>query len=296
MTDPRFDVVLVVYHGRRALTEFLAHLPVDVPLVVVDNSAVAEDVTDLLAGRPRARHVDAGGNVGFSAGSNLGARAATAPYLIFLNPDVVPSRAVLDALADWLDRHPGYASVGAAGLGSSGGGAQPTLRRALIHSLGLHRLWRCGGIFYYPYRDQVVDVEWVAGSCLAIRRSAFLALGGFDPAYFIYMSDFDLGRKLAAAGHRQALRGDVILPHEEGASTDAVSPVRMWERRGRGWTRYLLRTRAAGPALAILAVIAWGYAARAAYYVLTRQQGRRAEMTTYLQSMGRELVQSGEAA
>lgn len=296
MTEPRYEVVLVVYHSRRALTEFLAHLPVDVPLVVVDNSAAAEDVTDLLVGRPPARHVDAGGNVGFSVGSNLGARFATAPTVIFLNPDVVPSRAVLEALADWLDRHPGHASVGAAGLGSSGGGAQPTLRRALAHSLGLHRLWRCGGVFYYPRRDQVVDVEWVAGSCLAIRRSVFLDVGGFDPAYFIYMSDFDLGRKLAAAGHRQALRGDVILPHEEGESTDDVSPVRMWERRGRGWTRYLFRTRAAGPALAILAVIAWGYVARAAYYVLTRQQGRRTEMATYLRSMARELVRPGRAA
>ena len=50
---------------------------------------------------------------------------------------------------------------------------------------------------------------------MAIRREAFEAVGGYDPEYFIYMSDFDLGRRLQQAGYRQRILGDCVVPHDD---------------------------------------------------------------------------------
>ena len=43
-------------------------------------------------------------------------------------------------------------------------------------------------------------VDWLLGSCLCLRRSAFEAVGGFDRRLFVFSEDVDLGVRLRRAG------------------------------------------------------------------------------------------------
>ncbi len=36
------------------------------------------------------------------------------------------------------------------------------------------------------------DVDWLMGSCLLVRKSEFLEIGGFSREYFMYFEDVDL--------------------------------------------------------------------------------------------------------
>jgi len=277
---PRFELVVVVYKSRRALVPFLEHLGGDVSVILVDNSFHEDDLADVVDRYPNVRHIDSGGNLGYSAASNVGARASTAEYLIFMNPDTQPSVAALKVLVEYLEANPTVGCCGAAGVNTAGGGAQPTVSRVAVHALGLHRRLPLAGLYYQDVGGRRIDVGWVAGSCLAIRSKTFAAVGGFDPRYFIYQSDFDLGLRIAQHGLRQVVLGDVIIPHTDGGSSDLPS-VWTWEKRGRAWTRFLRNTRRRPIAVLLSGILLAGYAARAAGYTVTRRHNRAHEVRTY---------------
>lgn len=48
--------------------------------------------------------------------------------------------------------------------------------------------------------DQVIDVEYLSGCCMVIRRQAFVRAGGFDPRYFLYLEDADMTRTMRRMG------------------------------------------------------------------------------------------------
>lgn len=278
--QPRFELVVVVYKSRSALEPFLKHLGRDVPVALVDNSIDEDDLTDVIASYPLIRHVDAGGNLGYSAASNLGAQTSTAEFLIFLNPDTRPSPDALDRMIDFLEENPAVVSCGATGVGTAGGGAQPTWGRVIVHATGLHRRFPRAGLYFADLDGERVDVGWVAGSCLAIRRSDFAKTGGFDPRYFIYQSDVDLGLRLQRNNQRQVVLGDVVLPHTDGGSSDLPSAW-TWEKRGRAWTRFFRNTRPLPSALGISAIQLAGNATRAVGYRATGRRTKALEVETY---------------
>lgn len=287
--DSSGEIILMVYKSRHVLPAFLADVGNTLPIVLVDNSYHEDDITDLLSGYPNVRRVDSGGNVGFSAAANLGARCATSPILVFMNPDTQPTAATLTGLIAYLRHNPDVGAAGVAGIGTAGGGAQPTLRRVLANAIGWTRRSPLSGVFFQELNGRRVDAEWISGSCLAIRRETFEAVGGFDPAYPIYMSDFDLGLRLMRAGYRQRILGDLVVPHDDGGSSDLPMPW-TWERRARAWVRFLRRTRSLPAGLGISAVLVAGYAGRIVIYTMIGQWNRSREQRTYLRSMVAEWI------
>lgn len=278
-----YEVVVIAYQSRVPLTSFLESLGTGPSVIVVDNSADIDDLGDLLERFPNVRRIDAEGNLGFSAGANLGARHSDAEHLIFMNPDTLPTAAHLEQMVAILGDSGTVASCGAVGVDTAGGGAQPSIPRVLAHSLGLHRLFPMIGIYYYPTKGSRIPVGWVSGSCLAIRRADFEAVGGFDESYFVFMSDFDLGRKLCLAGRSQLLLAEVMVPHLDGGSSDIPSEW-VWNQRGKGWAQFLQRTMPRWRGIAIGSVLVGGYIGRAIIYTMARRSLKAREVATYSHS------------
>ena len=278
------EIIVIAYQSREPLTMFLESLGTSIPVIVVDNSVEIDDLSDLLQRFPNVRHVDAGGNLGFSAGANVGARNTGADHLIFMNPDTLPSGPELMRMVKVLEQRPDVASCGATGIGTAGGGALPTIPRVLAHSLGLHRLFPMIGVYFYPRNGERLHVGWISGSCLAIRRSDFEAVGGFDEAYFVFMSDFDLGRRLRLAGRSQLLLGDVTVVHLDGGSSDIPSEW-TWDQRGKGWAQYLRWTMPWWRGGTITSILVGGYVGRVGMYAVARRDLKRREVSAYVRSL-----------
>src|SRR5688500_1530722 len=102
---PSASVITVAYRSGPSLLRLLDSLEGQEGLgevLVVDNGDGGPEIDEANA-RADVRVIDAGGNLGFAAGSNLGARAATGEVLVFLNPDTVVSPGAIAQLARTLE-------------------------------------------------------------------------------------------------------------------------------------------------------------------------------------------------
>lgn len=292
----QIELVTVAFKSREPLTRLFATLDAGLRVTVVDNSRAAEDLTDLIASRPNTSYVDSGGNIGFGAACNLGVAATTRPFVVLVNPDTAPSLDLLAALVDVLTSDESVASCGPILVDNAGrpqrgaGGWQPTIRRCLAHAVGADHLWPSSGIWLRAGVGELLEVEWLAGTCLAVRSAVYLEAGGFDASYFLYQEDMDLGRRLRTMGHRQVVRCDTALVHEGGASSPSEQRVVLWRYRAAALRRYLHERTSPWRARLMAAILASGYIARALLFTALAKGSKRLEMITYARvlSSGRE--------
>jgi N-acetylglucosaminyl-diphospho-decaprenol L-rhamnosyltransferase len=230
VSDSPVRVVVVTYWPGDALPAFLDSLTDattrDVRVVLADNGS-GDGSVEAAAVRPGVTLVRTGGNLGYGGGANVGARDGDEEWLVVANPDITWHKGALDALLDAAERWPRGGAFGPAILTPQGdlypsARGFPTLGRGIGHAL-------CG--WWWPSnpwtrayrRERGGPVEaptgWLSGSCMLLRRSAFEAVGGFDPAYFMYFEDLDLCRRLAAAGWSSVYVPSAVVEHTGAHST-----------------------------------------------------------------------------
>lgn len=115
---PTVSVVSVNYNGRRYLKRFLQSvLALDYPpaccrVAVVDNASTDGSV-ELLRGQfPQVCLVEAGSNLGFAGGCNLGIRATASDYVALVNNDTVVEPNWLRTLVEVAESDPRVGLVG----------------------------------------------------------------------------------------------------------------------------------------------------------------------------------------
>jgi N-acetylglucosaminyl-diphospho-decaprenol L-rhamnosyltransferase len=283
-----YEIVLVAYHSRPLVEKLLRTLPAAVPVAIVDNAHDADGLAALAADRPGTRYLD-GPGAGFAAGANLGATTSTHEMVVFVNPDSSPRSEQLAALVADLAADPRLAAVSATTLSPDGsveigvGGWEPSVGRAVVHAVGVHKILPTAGLWARPVPGRPVELDWLSGACMAVRRETFCSLGGFDDSFFVYSEDVAFGRRVREAGLRQKVRTDVLVPHLGGGSGEART--RMLRRRGASMTQYVRRFRGPATLAGVRVALTAGYAAR---YLLSRARGRRSaaqEHVAYVQGL-----------
>ena len=77
-------------------------------------------------------------------------------------------------------------------------GAEVNTSGNLVHWLGFG--WAGARAARRRGRPAECEVGFGSGAALVVRREAWEAAGGFDPDYFMYGEDLDLGLRLRLAG------------------------------------------------------------------------------------------------
>jgi GT2 family glycosyltransferase len=178
------------------------------------------------------------GPFNFAAMNNLGAGKASGDILVFLNDDVEPLDAGwLTALVAHAER-PDVGIVGARLLYPSGAIQHAGMAVGIMEGAG------------HPHRDTFASAWWhwlpftrnvaaVTGACLAIRRTVFDELGGFNEAFPVNYNDADLCLRARAAGYEVIYEPGAVLRHEEcrtrtrGIRLDEID---LWEERWGDWS------------------------------------------------------------
>jgi GT2 family glycosyltransferase len=77
--------------------------------------------------------------------------------------------------------------------------------------------------------------EVFIGCGVAVRRWAFLAAGGYDPAFGFYAEEYDLSAKLLTMGRRVAFEPDFRIRHEKTAAQRDMHLILARLVRNNGW-------------------------------------------------------------
>lgn len=202
--QPDASVVLPVHNGAqtienqlRALADQAADLALEV--VVADNGST--DETRAVAARWKDKFsalkiVDAGGIRGAAYARNEGVRHASSEKILFCDADDVVRPGWAKSLASALD---GHSYVGSAFQKVTSGVAGVSASSSAVKQetpMSVH------GFLSYA----------LSCSC-AVRRDAFMSIGGFDTSYKAGHEEVDFGWRMQLAGHELRWLPDTVIDY-----------------------------------------------------------------------------------
>jgi len=170
----------------------------------------------------------AGANLGYAAGNNIGLQLAMqfgAGYILVLNDDTEIASDMISVLVAHLQRDQRIGIV------------SPKIH--LLNSAPA-RLWAVGGIFQShrvttlgineldrgEYKD--VNLDFVFGCAMMIRRDVLAQIGLFDDRFHFYYEDIDLCLRAKRKGYAVAWLPAATMGHLNPVNTQSVSRFKMY--------------------------------------------------------------------
>jgi len=198
---------------------------------VVDNGPGDACACALAPVRHAIGYVRSPGNVGFSAGCNVGIRAAMdegAGLILLMNSDAVLAPDALERLERAL------AAASAAGIASPliASRAEPTVAA----SAGIAYSAASGRMTHAGFGGRVADLcegpareaDAVSGCVMLVRREVFDRAGFFDERYFYSFEDIEFCLRARRSGFTSLVVPPAIAYHEGHLSIGAASPARLY--------------------------------------------------------------------
>ncbi len=253
------SVVVVSFNTReltlaclRTVREQTASLSYEI--IVVDNDsadgsveAVRREFADvqLIANRL---------NAGFARANNQGIARARGRYVLLLNSDTEVQDDAIGRTVRFADEHPDVGVVGCRAF-QPDGNQQSTMFRylrlgdVLVNTFLPNRLMRrsrtLGRSRYVGLsRDEVQDVEVVAGCFMLVRREVIQAAGGMDEGFFMYGEEAEWCHRIRQAGWGVRYFPGARILHHGGAST-SQRPGQMKLAMAQSQLVFLRKTRGA---------------------------------------------------
>lgn len=167
-------------------------------------------------------------NEGYGAALNAAAKESGGEYLIFSNADIVVGAGCVQALLTQLRKDPQVGLVGPRVVNPAGKQATRFSRTTLVRTLLLEIT---PNVFRGALRDveqkwrtraTPCPVKYVEGAFVAVRRSVFEGIGGFDEGYSFFYEDFDLSLRMRRSGFKVLHVPTATVAHKGSRSFSQV--------------------------------------------------------------------------
>jgi len=205
---PKVAIVIVNWNGKDDTLKCLESLRQatypTLSVIVVDNGSSDGSLDEIRASFPQVCLIDAGRNLGFSGGSNLGmlrALDAGVDAVLLLNNDTVVAPDFIEPLVEILFSDESIGAVNSKVyyysepnvIWSAGGGVDPRT-----------------GISYQRHIDEVdkgqadvlTDVDYAVGCAIMVRRDTIEAVGMLDEDFFLYYEEAEWCHRMRGLGYR----------------------------------------------------------------------------------------------
>lgn len=224
-------VVILNWNGIKLLKRFLKRV-VDntdkADIIIADNNSDDGSTEWVNAEYPAIRIIRFSENLGYAAGYNRAIfQLSEYDNIIMLNSDAAPEKDWIAPLLNTLEE-------------KSVVGVQPKILSEVNHA-EFEYAGACGGFIDrngYPYcrgrifstvesdsgqYDTPIEIFWASGAALAVKREAFINVGGFDDNFFAHMEEIDLCWRLRLNGGKIVCEPESIVYHLGGGTLDNAS-------------------------------------------------------------------------
>lgn len=229
------DIIIINYKSTDLLENCLFSIysssnGTSVNVFVFDNNSQdgVERVTDVF---PQVHLQINSENIGFAKAVNRVIRQCSSPYILLLNPDTVLSPNFILHSLDYLNDNRDVGIIGPQILNKDAtiqGSARrfPSPLTALFgRGTILTRLFPNNSITRANILSSACDkatplqVDWVSGACMVIRRMVLDEVGCLDERFFMYWEDADICKRLANSGWKVVYFPCVSVIHYVGGSS-----------------------------------------------------------------------------
>lgn len=234
--QPRVACIVLNWNGVELLPDCMASLQAStysaMSIIVVDNGSTDDSLSWLRANHPEVHIIENGANLHWAAGNNEGIKYALQEgfdHILLLNNDIVVAPDMVEKLVAAIEKE---ASTGVVGpkiyyhrepnlIWFAGGRMVPWQGR--IWHIGIREADK--GQF-----DEVINVDYITGCALMVRRELFGKVGLIDTAFAAYGEDVDLCRRAAGAGYGVELVPGATMWHKVSSSYGITSRRKVWLR------------------------------------------------------------------
>ena len=223
------SIIILNYKTKHLLRLILKNvqaltIPVPYEIIVIDNASEdgsAEMVANLY---PTVKLIQSRENVGHAKGNNLGIRQAQGEFLLIVNTDIIiPDAESIMTAFEYLKQNPDVGILGPQLRNGDGsiqascfrpyGSYTPLYRRTPLGRLGFAQRDLQRHLMTDFDHESLIDVDWILGACMFVRRSAVEKSGAFNENFFLYFADFELCDRLRFYGYRVVYFPDIHIVH-----------------------------------------------------------------------------------
>ncbi|HFC30053.1 MAG TPA: glycosyltransferase family 2 protein [Oceanospirillales bacterium] len=239
-------VIIVNYNTGALLQQVVSQVLTDdsvSEIIIVDNNSQDESMS-LLPENKKIQIYYRTENHGFAASCNFAANKTKAEYLLFLNPDCIPTQDSIKQLVQELQQQAKAAIIGCLVKNPDGSEQRatrrrlPTLMRAIKTYSRIEKLAKVCTCFagvnlnFAPMPTKTQQVQAISGAFIIMRANIFHKIGGFDEKYPLHFEDLDLFKRTQDAGYKLLFNPNISVVHHQGTSSLSNPDVKNLKKQG----------------------------------------------------------------
>jgi GT2 family glycosyltransferase len=230
------DIVIVNFNSTKHLLQCVksikSHLKGISANIIVHDNASTDDPDSISKKNADIFYIKNYRNCGFSRAINRSIKFSKSQYILLLNPDTMICDGFFDRSLKFLSDNKQVGLMGPKVLEKDGSvqGSARTFPTPLTTFFGrkspITRLFPNNPITKKNILTighdgiSTLQVDWVSGACMLMRRDAFESVEGFDENFFLYWEDTDLCKRMKDKGWNIVYYPKAQIIHYTGISSN----------------------------------------------------------------------------
>ena len=233
----QLSIIIINYNSHELLLNCLQSVyretkAISFEVIIVDNASPQNGQDVVLKAYPQVKWLQMGYNAGFARANNAGIKQADAPVVLLLNPDTIVLHNAIENAYKKLLSHDAIAA-GVQLLNADGSpqiSGNYFMRGGLNYLLPLpyfgKALSRLGSLLKVkrpnvPEARDTIEVDWINGAFLMVKKSAIESVGLMDEDFFLYAEEAEWCSRLKRSG-KLLIFGDEHVIHLQGETANAA--------------------------------------------------------------------------